>query len=72
MQNNYFRGGAALMMAAILGLSSCQQEPEFNIQTDPIEAPGQSAVIEGSYIVVLKKEAVNGRINLSGDLDQRK
>lgn len=72
MQHNYLRGGAALMVAAILGLSSCQQEPEFNTQIDAVEAPAQHAVIEGSYIVVLKKSAVTGKVDLSGDFDQRK
>jgi subtilisin family serine protease len=71
MKKNYFRGGAALMIAAILGLSSCQQEPDFNASTDMVDATGQNAVMEGKYIVVLKKDMVNGRINLSGDHEQR-
>nr|WP_236612941.1 S8 family peptidase [Cesiribacter andamanensis] len=71
MRKNYFRAGAAVIMAAMLGLSSCQQEPEFNAATDKVDATGQSAVLPGKYIVVLKSDLVNGRINLSGDYAQR-
>ncbi|WP_224998292.1 S8 family serine peptidase [Cesiribacter sp. SM1] len=72
MQNNYFRGGAALLLAAVMGLSSCQQDEELeSVSTDFVE-PGQSAIIEGQYIVVLKEEAINGRMSLSGDYEERK
>ncbi len=72
MKNNYLRGGATLMVAAILGLSSCQQEPEFNELAAPVEDPTQAVAVDGSYIVVLKDDAVNSRLNLSGDYAQRK
>jgi subtilisin family serine protease len=72
MQNNYFRGGAALLLAAVMGLSSCQQEDGLeSVSTDLVE-PNQSAVIEGQYIVVLRKDAINGRINLPEDYEGRK
>lgn len=72
MRNNYFRSGATLMVAAILGLSSCEQEPVMDQHVNNVVESAQSAVIEGQYIVVLKSDAVNGRINLNGDYEQRK
>lgn len=72
MKKNYFRGGAMLMAAAVIGLSSCQQDSDFNDVPVSVEEPGQAAAVEGSYIVVMKKDAVNGRLNLSGDYAQRK
>ncbi|AHM59789.1 peptidase s8 and s53 subtilisin kexin sedolisin [Flammeovirgaceae bacterium 311] len=72
MQNNYLRGGAAVLLAAVMGLSSCQQDADLeSVSTDLVES-NQSAVIEGQYIVVLKEDAINGRIQLSGDYETRK
>lgn len=72
MQNNYLRGGAAVLLAAVMGLSSCQQDADLeSVNTDLVES-NQSAVIEGQYIVVLKEDAINGRMHLSGDYSARK
>lgn len=72
MKKNYFRGGAMFMAAAVISLSSCQQDSDFNDVPVSVEEPGQAVAVEGSYIVVMKSDAVNGRLNLSGDYAQRK
>ena len=58
--------------SALIGLASCQPD-EFEIREKEnlIPETPASQLIEGHYIVVLKSEAVNGRLIERGDYNQR-
>ena len=58
--------------AALIGLASCQpDELEIPEKENLLLETSSSQPIEGQYIVVLKPEAVNGRVSQSGDYNQR-
>ena len=72
IKNIFTKKTKAVLFAALIGLASCQTDELVNPEKEnQLLETSSSQLIEGQYIVVLKQEAVNGRISKSGDYNQR-
>lgn len=71
-KNTFTNKFALTALAAVVGLASCQtDELETQVDEKSIVETSASQAIEGQYIVVLKKGAVNSRIASIDDYEER-
>ena len=71
-KNIFTKRMAVATVAAMVGLSACQTDEFTNeVNEQAFVETSSSQVIDGQYIVVMKKSAVNGRVDLSGDYAER-
>ena len=71
-KNIFTKRMAVATVAAMVGLSACQTDEFTNeVNENALVETSSSQVIDGQYIVVMKKSAVNGRVDLSGDYAER-
>lgn len=71
-KNIFTKKLAVATVAAMVGLSACQTDEFSNeVNEDALAGTSSSQVIDGQYIIVLKKGAVNGRVDLSGNYAER-
>ncbi len=72
IKNIFTKRMAIAAVAAAVGLSSCQtDELTTEVNENALVETSSTQLIDGQYIVVMKKGAVNGRIDLSGDYAER-
>ena len=72
LRNIFIKRTKAVLFAALIGLVSCQTDELANLEKETLPPEKiSSQPIEGQYIVILKPEAVNGRLNRSGNYNQR-
>lgn len=72
IKNIFTRKMAVAAVAAAVGFTSCQTDELANeVNEKTLVETSSSQLIDGQYIVVMKKGAVNGRIDLSGDYAER-
>jgi subtilisin family serine protease len=72
IKNIFTKKMAVAVVAAAVGFTSCQTDEFANeVNEDALVETSSSQLIDGQYIVVMKKGAVNGRVDLSGDYAER-
>lgn len=72
IKNIFTRKMTVVLLAAAVSFTACQTEEfENEVNENAIVETSSSQLIDGQYIVVMKKGAVNGRIDLSGDYAER-